>query len=134
MKRWFALDERVRYLVVGVWNTAFGYGVFAALWALGGQRFHYTAILTVGYVVSLTQNFILFKWLVFRTTGHWLPEYLRTYVVYAGGYALNLALLALLVGKFGIRVLIAQLVCVGIVTVVSYAGHRYFTFRRRKVT
>lgn len=121
--------EKLRFLVVGGWNTLFGYGM---LWILDGllhDHVHYTLILTLNWVIGVTQNLFTFKLLVFRTRGDWLKEYLRSYVVYAGAFMLNLAIVAAIMELWHPRLVIAQLPALAVVTVVSYVGHKYFTYR-----
>ena len=41
--------EQLRFLVVGAWNTAFGYGVFLTLYLLLQDAMHYLAIAVLAY-------------------------------------------------------------------------------------
>jgi len=122
-------EEKLRFLVVGGWNTAFGYGMLWILDSLLHARLHYTLILTLNWVIGVTQNLFTFKLLVFRTKGNWLKEYLRSYVVYAGSFVLNLAIVSLIMEVWRPRLVIAQLPALVVVTVISYLGHKYFTYR-----
>jgi putative flippase GtrA len=125
--------EKVRFLVVGAWNTAFGMGV---LWLLD-RYIPYDVhsvlqkwlILALNWVIAVTHNFFTFKLLVFRTRGHWLKEYGRMYVTYVATFAVQSVLTLLLSQAFGLRVFWASLPTIIVVTVMSYVGHKYFTFR-----
>jgi putative flippase GtrA len=122
-------EEKLRFLVVGGWNTLFSYGM---LWVLDGLlhgQFHYTVILTLNWVIGVTQNLFTFKLLVFRTKGNWLKEYLRSYVVYAGGYVASLAITAAVMEIWHPLLGIAALPAIVIVTLISWFGHKYFTYR-----
>ncbi len=121
--------EKARFLVVGAWNTLFGLGTLWILDSLLHSRLHYTLLLTINWVIGVTQNLFTFKLLVFRTKGNWLKEYLRSYVVYAGGFVLNLAIVAVIMEVWRPRLIIAQLPAIAVVTIVSYVGHKYFTYR-----
>lgn len=121
-------EEKVRYLIVGGWNTAFGYLLFVVLYGLLGSIVHYTVILTVGYVISLTNAYICYKFLVFRTKGNYLKEYLRFYLVYGVAYLINLALLPVFVEVLKVSPIIAQAVIVFFTVIISYVGHRNFSF------
>ena len=122
-------EEKLRFLAVGGWNTLFSYGMLWILDSLLHARLHYTLILTLNWVIGVTQNLFTFKLLVFRTKGNWLKEYLRSYVVYAGGFLLNLAIVAAIMEIWHPRLVIAQLPALVVVTVISYVGHKYFTYR-----
>jgi putative flippase GtrA len=129
--------EKLRFLVVGVWNTAFSIGV---LWLLD-HFIHYDmhsllqkeGVLVLSWVISVSQNFFTFKLLVFRTKGNWLREYLRMYVTYAATFAVQSVLVLALSTWLGWSVFWANLPTVLIVMVMSYFGHKYFTFRNKHV-
>lgn len=122
-------EEKIRFLLVGAWNTAFAYVVFAVLYSLLGDRMHYVLVLIVGYPLVITQNFVTFKSLVFMTKGNWLAEYPKMYVVYAGGFLLNIMALAVAVELLRMSPMVGQLSAIALVVFVSYLGHKYFTFR-----
>jgi len=121
--------EKLRFLLAGGWNTAFSYGVLVVLDALLHQRLHYAIIMFVAWVIGVTQNLFTFKLFVFKTKGHWMKEYLRSYVVYSGSFVLNLAIVAVIITFWHPRLYIAQLPALVIVTIISYVGHKYFTYR-----
>ncbi|MDO8916264.1 MAG: GtrA family protein [Coriobacteriia bacterium] len=122
-------EEKLRFLVVGGWNTLFSYGMLWVLDAFLHARLHYSLILTVNWIIGVTHNLFTFKLLVFRTRGNWLKEYLRSYVVYAGSFALNLAIVAVIMELWAPRLVIAQLPAIVVVTIISYLGHKHFTYR-----
>lgn len=122
-------EEKLRFLVVGGWNTLFSYGMLWLLDSLLRDRMHYTLILTLNWVIGVTHNLFTFKLLVFRTRGNWLKEYLRSYVVYAGAYVANLAIVAVVMEIWHPRLGVAALPAIVVVTIISYVGHKYFTYR-----
>lgn len=125
--------EKVRFLVVGVWNTLFSLGV---LWLLDrlipydqGSLLQKQGILFASWVVSVTQNFFTFKFLVFRSKGHWLKEYVRMYVTYAVTFVVQSVMTLAISEIFDLRVFWANLPTIVVVAILSYFGHKYFTFR-----
>lgn len=122
-------EEKLRFLIVGGWNTLFSYGTLWVFDALLHARLHYTLILTLNWVVGVTHNLFTFKLLVFRTRGNWLKEYLRSYVVYSGTFVVNLAIVAVIMEIWRPRLVIAQLPAIAVVTIISYLGHKHFTYR-----
>jgi putative flippase GtrA len=120
--------EKIRFLVVGVWNTFFGIGLYTLLVTLLGKQLYLLLVVPVN-IVAITQNFVLYKFLVFRTKGHYLREYLRFYIVYGPPVLVNLFVLPLLVRVAGLDPRIAQFLFTGVVVFVSWFGHKYFTFR-----
>jgi len=126
-----------RYLVVGLWNTIFGYSSYAFLTAALTPRVPYAYILAgvLSNVLSITCAFLNYKWFIFKTTGNYLREWLRCLLVYSGGIALGTVLLPATV--FAIRYLtpanasapyIAGALLMGVNAVVSFLGHKKFSF------
>jgi putative flippase GtrA len=129
--------EKVRFLFVGGWNTLFSIGV---LWVLdryipydAKSLVQKEAVLVLSWVISVTQNFFTFKLLVFRTRGNWLKEYLRMYVTYAAAFVVQSGIILALSTWLGWSLFWANLPTIVVVTVMSYFGHKYFTFRGRHV-
>ncbi|MDO8964770.1 MAG: GtrA family protein [Coriobacteriia bacterium] len=125
--RWFKLDERMRYVFVGGWNTIFAYGLYVILVTLVGAR-AYVWLLVPVTIVSVTQSFYLHKYLVFRTRGGHLREYLRFYIVYGPVLIVNMFVLPALVGWLGLDPRIAQGVFTAVAIAATYLANKYFTF------
>ncbi|HXB61735.1 MAG TPA: GtrA family protein [Acidobacteriaceae bacterium] len=74
----------VRYIVIGTWNTALGYGMFAYFTFLFSKRsvhgYIYASILS--NAIGITVAFFGYKLFVFRTKGNYLKEYCRCVMVY----------------------------------------------------
>ncbi len=120
----------LRYLLAGGFNTAFGYGISIALYYAFAQQLHIVIIGLIANVICITEAFLMYKFLVFRSAGSWLREYLKCFTVYGGSALIGIAGLWLLVAVIGMPFWIAQgaLMIIGIV--ISYAGHNRFTFNR----
>lgn len=89
----------IRYLLVGGWNTAFGYATYAVLtWVFSRHVAHgymYAAVL--GSLVTISVAFFGYKWFVFKTKGNYLREWLRCFMVYGAASLPNLLLLPVVV-------------------------------------
>jgi putative flippase GtrA len=125
--------EKLRFLFVGVWNTLFSTGV---LWLLdryipydAHSLVQKEAVLVVNWVIAVTQNFFSFKLFVFRTKGNWLKEYRRMYVTYGATFVVQSALILALSTWLGWSVFWSSIPTLFLVTIMSYFGHKYFTFR-----
>lgn len=122
-------DQRTRYLAVGGWNTVSSYALFVGLQLALGDVVHYLVLLVVTMVLSVLQAFVLHRRLVFRATdGAWPRQLLRFSEVYAVAFAVNLALLPVLVEVVGLPVLVAQAVLVITTVTASFVGHRRWSF------
>lgn len=135
-----SVAQFVRYIVVGGFNTVFGYGVFALLnWAfrgLGSYSYMYAAVLA--NVIAISVAFLGYKWFVFRTRGNYLMEWIRCFGVYGGSVLIGLAGLPILVPilrSFLRRPELASYAAYAIMTAVtvlfSFAGHKNFSFREK---
>jgi putative flippase GtrA len=127
-------ERGLRYLLVGAWNTVFGFGVFALLQLTLGDSINYIFLLAIAQVVATLNAFTGYRLLVFRVQGDVLRDLARFSTVYLGAFAVNLAALPLLVELAGVPVLIAQAGVVGATVVASYFMHRGFSFRRPEPT
>lgn len=120
----------LRFLVVGAWNFAFGYGVFAGLyWMLHG-RCRDWAIAALAAVLGITVSFITHRFITYRSRGCWWREYARVYVVYGGQSLLNILLIWLFVTRMGCNAYLMQFVIMAVLTVASYWAHKLYSFRR----
>lgn len=125
--------EKLRFLVVGIWNTLFSVAVVWILDRLIPYDPHSIIqkqlVLTMSWVILVTHNFFTFKLLVFQTKGNWLREYGRMYVIYAVTFIVQSLLMQVISYLFDLSVFWANLPTIFVVTIMSYVGHKYFTFR-----
>ena len=124
-----ARDQRVAFLVVGVFNTLVGYLSFVALLPVLG-RDHYLIALICAYVISVLVAFVLYRYAVFRVRGHVLSDLWRFATVYIASLAVNLVLLPVLVEFAHLPVLLAQALIVCVTALMNWLGHKHFSFRR----
>ena len=136
----------MRYLVVGLGNTAFSYLMFLGLLvvfesALGSLvhsdsdglawlgAHYYLVAQWVGWVLMVPVSTTTMKYIAFRSPGPLLPQVAKAYLVYLPAQALSSAILWLTVSLVGLPPAVGQLIVISIVTVFTYLGHKYFTFR-----
>lgn len=130
-------DQRVSFLLVGGFNTALGFSLFVILDLTLGRALDVTAGRTIGslatlfcsYAIGIVVAFFLHRRFVFRVHGHLVRDFLRFQSIYWLALAINAFALPLLV-ELGFPRIPTQAVIVAVTTVISYVGHRYFSFRR----
>jgi putative flippase GtrA len=122
-------DRRVRFLFVGVINTVFGYAVYALFIYLG---LHYFLAQLFGSILAVAHSYLWNKYFTFRSPAHSIHELLRFISVYALSYLLNMLVLYLAIEKFKANAYIAGAISLFITTVISYAGHKSFSFKKQK--
>lgn len=121
-----------RYLAVGGWNTLFGLGVYALLYRWWGNRVNYLLLAVPANILAISNAFLCYKLLVFRTRGNWWREYFRCCIVYGGGALVGMGLLKLFVEYLHWIPDLANVAGTGIVVAGSYLGHRFYSFRSRE--
>ncbi|PKQ17193.1 MAG: hypothetical protein CVT67_01760 [Actinobacteria bacterium HGW-Actinobacteria-7] len=123
-----AHGEKLRFLIVGVWNTAFSVLLFNGLLMVIGHR-HYLALFWAVWVCAVVQSTATMKHFVFHSKGDFWRQTGRAYLIYLPAQGLSTLLLWLAVSVAHISPSLAQMITIFFTTIFSYVGHRYFTFR-----
>lgn len=120
----------MRFLLIGSINTAIGYSVFVTLELLvfGSVTHGYLLSLLLSYVVGIAVAYILYRRFVFVDVGPWTGSLLRFIAVYAISITINALLLVGLVSWANLQPIVAQAVALVTTVVLSYVGHRWFSF------
>jgi putative flippase GtrA len=127
-----------RYVLVGAWNTLFGYGSFAFFTAVLSPMIPhgYIAASVISNLLNITVSFLGYKWFVFKTKGNYLREWIRCVGVYSGGILFSVLMLPLLVlvirrnTRFVTQApYLAGAVLTAFMVVYSFVGHKKFSFR-----
>ena len=127
-----------RYLLVGGFNTVFGYSLFAVLnYSLQGMgQYSYMLASLLSNLVAISVAFLGYKWFVFRTRGNYLKEWARCVAVYSSGVLLTLAGLPILVPLLRRFVVqrpqaapyLAAAIMAVVVVIASFLGHKHISF------
>ena len=123
-------DQRIAFLLVGVTNTVIGTLWFITFQALVEAKLGYILVLVCAHIASVLCAFVLYRRFVFRVVGHVWRDLGRFEVINLSALAFNLAALPLLVELFRLPVLLSQLIITGVTMLISFFGHRGFSFRR----
>jgi putative flippase GtrA len=134
-------DQLFRYLLIGGWNTIFGYACFFLLnrWLLHWMTsYSYIAASLLANLISISVAFFGYKWFVFRTKGNYLKEWLRCILVYGGTIVFSAVALAPLVGlirhttRYQTQAPYIAAAVVTVFTVISsFFGHKHISFRKK---
>ena len=123
-------DQRILFLMVGTANTVVGFGWFVFFEFTVGRLWGYLASLAFAHVFSVLCAFVLYRRFVFRVRGHVWRDLGRFELVYLVAITVNFVLLPLLVEVGHLQPLVAQASIIFVTTLISYFGHRGFSFRR----
>jgi putative flippase GtrA len=112
---------------VGGLNTIIGYGCYLGGLALG---LNYFVAMLVAHIIGVTHSFFWNKYWTFQSKGDTRKELLKFILVYTVTFGLNSLLLMGFVEKMRVEKRIAQGYALFIVTLVSYLGHKLWSFRK----
>lgn len=125
---WRKHREVLTYLMVGGWNTLFGLAMYTVMVHFLWPMIHYMAISLICAVLGITNAYICYKFFVFQTKGNVLREYLRCYVVYGFSWVTRLVPLYCLVDLLDMHPAWANMWVTLLGIIISYFGHKFFTF------
>lgn len=117
--------EQIRFLFVGGLNTIVGYGSYALL-LLVGLNFVYAN--TISYIIGVIHSYIWNKKFTFKSNNKSILEVIKFIGVYVINYLIGLAFISLFIKVFGINEYLAGALNLVVTTLISYFGHKYFSF------
>jgi putative flippase GtrA len=125
---YFDHREQLLYLVVGGWNTVFGYGIWALLQYLLGDHLHYLVVVVLAWPIAVVNAYLGYRFIVFRSRGSVLRELPRFSLVYLSTLIANVLLLPVALNVLPFSIYAVQALFTAAVVVVSYLGHKYYSF------
>gem|GEM_PF-176959 len=130
---WFNIDERIRFVIVGLGNTLIRYLIFVVLGIVTSIDY-YQIILLASWLLSSLTAFWAYKILVFATTGNHWREYGRSLLVWTLSYFINAGILELLVRGLRFNAYAAQAFAIAAITVINYLLFKHFAFKTQRKT
>lgn len=121
--------EQVLYLVVGGWNTLFGYAEWALMEYLLHDYLHYIAILVLSWPLAVLNAYVCYRRFVFRSRHSVREELPRFSLVYFGTLVGGLVALPFLLHTLPFNIYVIQAGYTVVVVVLSYLSHKFFSFR-----
>ncbi len=137
---WMRFPEKIRFLLVGGYNTVFSYLLYVSflylfttcLSAYITEAVAPQVALFLSFALSSINSYLTQKFYVFNTRGHYMTEYVRCLGSWGINYLLNMFLLWLFTTILAVNPYLAQLIIAIILTVTSYVLLKYFAFRKRE--
>ena len=123
---WFQVPQKIRYILVGGFNTLLAYGIFAGAFILIGD---YAAAIVLQYAISINISVATMRHYVFRGQGRFADEWRRAILVYLAMLAINYLALWLMVDIAEIKEMTAQAAYTLQSVIIIYILHKYFSFR-----
>jgi putative flippase GtrA len=120
--------EQLLYLVVGGWNTLFGYAIWALFEYLLSAHLHYLVILVISWPFAVLNAYFCYRHFVFHSRDRIRRELPRFSLVYLVTLTAGLLALPLLLRTLPFNIYIIQAGYTAVVVVLSYLAHRFFSF------
>lgn len=131
---WRRHREKILYLVVGGWNTLFQYAMFSLCWYLLHRQLYPSLILLIAYAIGSVNGFLGFRYVVFRSLGHPLRQYVKYQLVYGPLLVINMVVLPLALRFTSLNAYAVQAIWAVFAVVAGYLGSKYYVFRRTAAT
>ena len=122
------MKTTTRYLLVGLWNSVFGVGIFLIL-SQSFPKLSDSFILLIAYVVSIVQAHFMQRKVVWSSTERYFQELVRFSGAYISQFVANLVLLQIFVRFVGLNRSVSQVIIVLILTVVMFFVNKNGVFR-----
>lgn len=124
IKKFFS-HQGIRFLLVGGLNTVVGYGVYALLLYLG---VNYLIANTISTIVGVAHSYLWNRFFTFKSKEKAGAEIVRFVSVYIVSYLIGMGTLYIFKQVLNISPYIAGLINLVITTLISWFGHKYFSF------
>ena len=124
------MKTTTRYLLVGLWNSVFGVGIFLIL-SQSLPKLSDSLILLIAYVVSIVQAHFMQRKFVWNSSENYFQELVRFSGAYISQFVANLVLLQIFVRFVGLNRSVSQVIIVLILTVVMYFVNKNGVFRAK---
>ena len=142
---WFRLNEKLRFLLVGGFNTATSFIIYYIFLFFTSGREQLSLLLM--NLININISITTMRYYVFRSHGNFWQEYVKAFSSYIVLYFINMALLAFFVSvvhitehlsedSFWLNIpnlnkAVAQICCIVIITCLTFFVHKYFSFRKK---
>ena len=125
------MNQKIRYLLVGAFNTGVGYLLGVFFYHILKRYLHIVEIGLLTNFICISISFVAYKLWVFKTVGNWTVEYFRCFLVYGFSGVISIIFLYLLVDVLAVNIWFAQALAISITIVISYIQHNKYTFKQK---
>lgn len=124
---WFTVPEKMRFLLIGGYNTVLSYLIFLLFFEL--FNLNYNLALILQYLISVNISILTMRYYVFRSRKNFTAEYFKAWGTYLLMLLLNFIWLNVFALYFNIYPAYAQFIYIFVSTVLTYLSHKHFSFR-----
>jgi len=124
-------NQKVRYLITGAYNTAFGYLIFVLVFYYFSSTVNHYFLLGICHLIGTINNFFSYSTFVFKTKVTALRNYMKFNLVYLLIFLFNVIMFTLLTKVMDWNLYFSQALIVALIAVVGYILNKYFSFSNR---
>lgn len=114
----------LKFVCVGLLNTFVGYGAFFIL----SFFLNYLVALVVAHFIGVTNSYLWNKYWTFQVKKFRPTELIKFNIVYLFALGANILILYIAVELLAVNPRLGQLAVLPLVTLLSYFGHKYWSF------
>jgi len=114
-----------KFTLVGILNTIVGYVLFFILVGF----MNYLVATVISHFIAVAHSYLWNRYWVFKSQKPAFVEFIKFNSVYLLVLLENLLLMYIFVGNINVNPRIAALLCLPITTLISYFGHRHWSFK-----
>jgi putative flippase GtrA len=126
--RKFWMHRGIRYLIIGGWNTAFGFSVLVFLRFFAIPPLDSVTALTVSTFISVSQAYLTQRKLVWKSSNRIRQEFPKFLLTSVLQFLLNLALIAWIVDRKHLPFLVSQFVISVTLIFLTFLVMRFWIF------
>jgi len=126
-------NKKARFLMAGFFNICIGYIVSIIGYGNLDIHLHTIFIGVIVNIVTITISFLIYKKFVFMTSGNWLIEWGKAFLVYGVIAIISIILMWFMIDFVGLNVWIAPLIAMLLSYIFSYFAHDRFTFKNEAI-
>lgn len=117
----------IKYLLVGVVNTIFGYFIIFLLMYLGAMP---EIANIIGYICGILLSYFLNKHFTFQSKNSHKRDFSRFFIAMALAFLINFIVLIITHRIFGINKYVSQIIAGIFYTASGYIFNKFFTFKK----
>lgn len=124
------MNQSIKFIIIGVLNTVVGFLAYASYIYLIHNN--YLQALIFSHVIGVANSYLWNNRWTFQQKKYNAKSAIKFMSVYVVTFFVNLFLLSILVDTIEMNKLIAQAIALFLTTLVSFFGHKYWSFRTSK--
>ena len=121
-------NQTTRYVIIGIWNTLFGFSLVLLMKQFLMGRVGITAGVTIASFFSILQSFFTQKTFVWKSKKHYRQEILQFFTTALINYIVGITLIIIFVENYGLPLIPCQVVLTAFQTIATYYVLKRYVF------